>query len=551
VSLRINAVARAVSVALGAALAVIAHSTATPPAGLVLLHGKVFTANPAAPWAEAIAIAGELVLAVGKSEEIAAMAAPGTRRIELAGRVVVPGFNDAHDHLGPKPSGIDLRSRGLETDLDEALASLADALKTAPPTARFFGVVGPKVFDDSRATRDRLDRAAPGRFVFLVSLTAHGVLASSEAFRQLGIPQEPADPVGGWYERDAGSRRASGVIQEYAQFVLRRRLAEVEPLAASTRAFEAAGQEAARWGITTIQDMSSLLSVERAVEALQSAQVPIRIRLIRFPMTTVGGRDTREGSGLDPHPLPLVKVSGVKWILDGTPLERTASMREAYADRPRWLGRSNFSDGQIRGMLEEGLKSGEQLMFHCAGDRPVETILKQMESLGGAPVWAGRRVRIEHGDGLMEDLFPLARKLGVVLVQNPSHFTLREIFSARLGAARARRFQPVRSLLAADIPLAIGSDGPMNPFVNILWAVTDANHPEEALTVEQAVTAYTRGSAFAEFAEKEKGMLAAGFLADLAVLSQDIFTVPPSRLPETESVLTLVGGKVAYKKPEP
>ena len=91
----------------------------------------------------------------------------------------------------------------------------------------------------------------------------------------------------------------------------------------------------------------------------------------------------------------------------------------------------------------------------------------------------------------------------------------------------------------------------MNPFVNILWAVTDANHPEEALTVEQAVTAYTRGSAFAEFAEKEKGMLAAGFLADLAVLSQDIFTVPPSRLPETESVLTLVGGKVAYKKPEP
>jgi len=202
-------------------------------------------------------------------------------------------------------------------------------------------------------------------------------------------------------------------------------------------------------------------------------------------------------------------------------------------------------------MLEEGLKSGEQLMFHCAGDRPVETILKQMESLGGAPVWAGRRVRIEHGDGLMEDLFPLARKLGVVLVQNPSHFTLREIFSARLGAARARRFQPVRSLLAADIPLAIGSDGPMNPFVNILWAVTDTNHPEEALTVEQAVTAYTRGSAFAEFAEKEKGMLAAGFLADLAVLSQDIFTVPPSRLPETESVLTLVGGKVAYKKPEP
>ncbi|HEV2064644.1 MAG TPA: amidohydrolase [Thermoanaerobaculia bacterium] len=521
---------------------------AAPPE-IVLLHGKVFTADPAMPWAEAVAVKGERVLAVGKSDEIARLAGPGTRRIDLSGRVVVPGFNDAHDHVGPEPSGMKLQ--GPKTTLDEVLAALAAAVKTAPAGTRFFDEVGSRIFEDPRANRATLDRAAPGRFVFLVGWTAHGVLASSAALSALGVPDEPEDPAGGWFEREAGSRRASGVVQEYAQFALRRRLCEAEGTAAAARAFQEAAGQAARFGVTTIQNMLSYLSVEKAAAALAAAPVPIRIRLIRFPMTDSRGRDSREGRGLAAHPSPLVTVSGVKWILDGTPIERGAAMREPYADRTGWLGHLNFPESEIRAMLEEARKSGEQLMLHCAGDRTAEVVLKQMEASGGAAVWAGRRVRIEHGDGLMEDLFALARRLGVVVVQNPTHLTLTDVFSARLGPARAPRFLPFGSLAAAGIPLAIGSDGPMNPFLNILCAVTNPNHPNDALTVEQAVTAYTRGSAFAEFAEKEKGTLAAGMLADLAVLSQDIFTVAPPKLPETESVLTLVGGKIVYEKKTP
>jgi len=146
----------------------------------------------------------------------------------------------------------------------------------------------------------------------------------------------------------------------------------------------------------------------------------------------------------------------------------------------------------------------------------------------------------------MPDLVPLARSLGVIVVQNPTHLALGPMFLARYGAERAGKTQLLRSLLAAGIPLAFGSDGPQNPFLNIMLAALHPDNPPEAITVEQAVTAYTFGSAYAEGQETEKGSLAVGQLADLAVLSQDIFTVPLPQLPAAVSVLTLVGGRIRY-----
>lgn len=535
------------ALALLATFGIQAAAAAEKPADLVLLSGRVFTSDPARPWAEAIAIRGDRVLAVGKTADIAALAGPATRRLDLAGRVVVPGFNDAHDHLGPEYGGVRLDLHGFEPTLDEVLAALASAVKTAPADARIFGTIGSVVLDDPRAVRKTLDRAAPGRFVLLESYTGHGWLLSSKAMAVAGVPDEPEDPWGGWYERAPGSRRANGVIHEYARFALGRRLGEAEGPAAATRAFEVAGAQAARHGLTSIQNMSSVLPLGAAAAALKKARVPVRVRLIRFEMRNAKGPGAGEGRGIAAHPSPLVTVSGVKWILDGTPIERGAAMRAPYADRPATSGRMNFPAADVRALLEEARARGEQPMFHCSGDRAVEIVLEQMEATGGAAVWAERRVRIEHGDGLVDDLFARARALGVVVVQNPAHFS--QIPPARFGPALAPRFQPVRSLVAAGIPFAIGSDGPRSPYLNLMWAVTDPNRRGEALTMEQAVTAYTRGSAYAEFAEKEKGTLAPGFLADIAVLSQDIFSVPAAALPATESLLTLVGGKVAWEKP--
>ena len=195
------------------------------------------------------------------------------------------------------------------------------------------------------------------------------------------------------------------------------------------------------------------------------------------------------------------------------------------------------------------LARGEQLVVHAVGDRAVDDVVAAMEAAQPPERWRDLRPRIEHGDGLRRDLLARVAALGLIVVQNPSHFTIVDLVDRRLGRDTPVRaeFQPFRSLLEAGIPIAIGSDGPLNPFLNILFAVTHPINPAEALTVEQAVTAYTVGSARAELREQEKGALRPGLLADLAVLTQDIFTIAPEALPATASDLTVIGGRIVYR----
>ena len=246
---------------------------------------------------------------------------------------------------------------------------------------------------------------------------------------------------------------------------------------------------------------------------------------------------------------PLTVVSGTKYVLDGTPIERLALMRRPYADRPGWRGRANFDADTVRAMLADALRAGDQPLLHVSGDSLLRVVFDAMQALAPDSAWRRLRPRIEHGDWLGGDLIPIARRLGVVVVQNPVHFALApELLAARFGGAPGPvpGFQVVRDLVESGVPLAIGSDGPPSPFLNIMFATTHPVSPAQALTREQAVIAYTRTAAYAEHAEGEKGTLAPGMLADLAVLSQDVFTVPPQALPATTSLLTLVGGRVVH-----
>lgn len=201
-----------------------------------------------------------------------------------------------------------------------------------------------------------------------------------------------------------------------------------------------------------------------------------------------------------------------------------------------------FPLAEIERMLRESLRNNDQLMVHVFGYDSAAVMLNAMQATEGSEVWARKRVRLEHGDGLFPDLIPRAKQMGVIVVQNPSHLDVLTIFPG----LSLKQAQPLRTLLSDGIPVALGSDGPMNPFLNIMFAVTHPDRPSEAITREQAVIAYTLTSAYAEFAEKDKGSLEPGKLADLAVLSQDIFSVSVAELPKTESVLTMVGGKVVY-----
>ncbi len=540
-----------------ALLCVVPHSAivAQGPArhaDLVLLGGKVFTADSTRPLAEAIAVAQDRVLAVGTTAEIRRLVGPRTLVYDLGGRVVVPGFNDAHMHLSAGVPGTFVPV-GRGPLPDPPLAALADSLSTAaartPPGSWLVAGAGLSVFSSATPLREVFDHAAPNHLVLVYSEgTGHGYALNSAALTSLRYADTTPDPAGGWFERDS-SGRLTGVVQEYAGWTVFARLNRRLPDSQHVAAVKEAIAEGLKFGITSMQHMANVAPPEAVLRSIRDAAPPIRYHVIRMPLPDAGG-STTEWLAAGAMALPrTVRVAGWKWILDGTPRERLALMREPYADRPGWYGRLDFPVDTIRRFLRDALRTSGpdgQLMLHVAGDSTAALVLHLMTELAPDSVWRSRRLRFEHGDGLMPDLRPLARRLGVIVVQNPAHFAAAGLSAARLGDTRARQYQGLRSLVAAGIPLAIGSDGLTNPFLNILLASTHPNNPSEALSREQVAIAYTRGSAYAEFAEEDKGRLVPGQLADLAVLTQDIFTVEATALPKTRSILTLIGGRVAY-----
>jgi len=273
----------------------------------------------------------------------------------------------------------------------------------------------------------------------------------------------------------------------------------------------------------------------------------VRLRLVVMPGTTSHGRDEAGWDSLRVDPVVGPRVAGLKYVVDGTPVERLAFLREPYEDVAT-RGRLDFPVDTLRAILRECVTRGIQPQLHVVGDSTVATVLALMAEVAPDSAWRRLRPRFEHGEGVTEDLIPRVLRLGVVVVQNPTHFALDAMATARWGTARRARFQLFKSLLDAGVPIAIGSDGPQSPGLNLLLARIHPDNPPEGLTMEQAVTAYTRGSAYAEGAELDKGSLEVGKLADLAVLSQDIFTVEPSALPATRSTLTMVGGRIVYER---
>ena len=510
----------------------------------VLVNGRVFTSNPDQPWAEALAIRGERIIAVGTSQAIAATAGSATRHIDLGGRTAVAGFNDAHVHAGP---GIEMYDVAVADDptAQQVAEALKAAVATAPANQPLRLQFGGRLWDDGSVTRGWLDALSRERPVYLRAFTGHGAILNSAALALVQFDESMGDPEGGRLQRDA-SGRLNGRVEEYADVLVGRRLRAKVPAAERPQAYRQFSIEAARLGITSVQLMANAGPHKDAVTDLVAAESPLRWRVFRWPVREAGQELQDSKTFMPPQPSPRVDARGMKWMLDGTPVERFAAMRQPYHDRPAESGRLNFTPDRISQFVGWAYGSEDPLAVHAVGDHAIETYLAALEKAGRAETWTRKRPRLEHGDMLMPDLIPRARALGIVVVQNPAHLMLRQPLLATLGPERLQKAQPMKSLLDAGIPLAIGSDGPLSPFLNILFATTHAVNPSEALTREQAVTAYTHGSAFAEFADRDKGQLVPGALADIAVLSADLFTVPPDQLPSLHSVLTLIGGRPVH-----
>lgn len=533
--------------------ALLAGAAQSAPPDLILYNGSIFTSSAAHPYVQALAIHGDRILATGSSAEILALRRPGTTVIDLAGRTVIPGINDAHAHLEISPVGTKLPLQGQNPTGDEVLNAIQAAVRQLPPGSLLTGTIAGAYFDP-RLTRSTLDRIAPNHPVMLYTATGHAAFLNSAAFRACGIRENQPDPAGGKFERGQDGR-LNGLVREYAIFDVERSLADKTGDADALRQLQAQLNTAAQFGITSIQDLSDSMPPARAVALFEKLPPTARIRIVRMPGTTVNGRNTREGRPVPHSSSPWITVNGSKWLLDGTPLEASFMSRETRAaeldtkNTSTALQKNLFSSfsmlfppAELAVMLRETLRDNDPLILHVSGYPAASQMLSTLQAMGGSVVWSGRRVRFEHGDGLYPDLIPSIKQLGIVVVQNPTHLAAVNLIS-NLSVGKA---QPLRSLLDASIPVALGSDGAMNPYLNIMLASIDPDRPLEAITREQAVIAYTRTSAYAEFAEQDKGVLEPGKLADFAVLSQDIFVVPPAEMPKTVSVLTVVGGKVVY-----
>jgi predicted amidohydrolase YtcJ len=481
-------------------------------ADTVLLHGKIYTGDPT-HFAQAIAISGKRVLAVGTDEEISALGDHSTTKFDLNGALVIPGLNDAHAEITPMPPRLRISTTEAAT-FDEVRAALEWVSSESASDTWIGGIVGPEVLRDPRMTSAWLDTITKHRRVMLETNSGHAGVWSDSALSSIRAGNA-SDPVGGWFSRDSQGR-PDGKAYEYAHFMLKQKLADIADDDAVQGAIHDACAEALTYAVTTIQNVS-LLPYSRFHRGAMRASTAMRIREMEL---VIPGAPSSAS-----HP--------TSYVVDGTPVDRSAAISGIYPGTKDENGKVNFTSDQIVALLNATKQSAQQPLFDLAGDRAARVLL---DAVDAAAVPPATRVRIERADGLAGDLVARAAKVGVVVVANPARFGLRPLYPQQ------QTFFALKTLLANKVPLAFGSEGSTSsPFVAIMNA---ANNGAESITVAQALDAYTSGGAYAENIEKEKGTLAAGKLADLAVLTQDIFHVPSSSLPDTRAVMTMIDGKV-------
>jgi predicted amidohydrolase YtcJ len=504
-------------------------------ADIILTNGKIFTSDTSKLYVQALAIKKNRILAVGNNQDIERLAKSKTKKIDLKGKTVVPGFNDAHDHLGwliPTTHSFitEFSVTGLSKNV--LIDSISRLLKHASPGQWIEATIGLTVFNDTSIRRKLLDSIAPKNPLVLQIMWGHGMIVNSQVLKVLHISDTAADPLGGWYERRSGSKNITGLMYEYAQFPVWEMLTKSDATALINSLRSHANEELAL-GITTVQNMSSTMQGNAAKQFFTKANLPLRVRIIPMPATTTKGRDLSEWNHNYIQLTSLTYISGIKYLIDGTPLEQTALMTKPYQNQVDWYGRLDFPKDTIKKILREALASNRQLMLHIVGDSSTNIVLDLMKQMATAEEWRQKRVRIEHGSGInTEALMNDVKNLGIIIVHTPQY----------------GKRNSLRTWIETGIPVAIGPDALINPYLNIMFMTAQQSNPNENISREQAVIAYTKGSAYAEFAEKYKGTLMPGMLADLVVLSQNIFSISVEQLPAVKSLMTIIDGKIAYQQ---
>jgi predicted amidohydrolase YtcJ len=530
-----------------------------PSADLVVRNAKVWTGNPARPHAEALAILGSRIVAAGNESEVALWQGPKTEVMNAQGKLVLPGFNDAHVHFmdgGRQLDNVDLRDaatpaefarrigeRAQKTPQDWILGGDWDEQQWSPATL---------------PTRELIDAATPATPVFVIRYDGHQALANSVALRLGGIDSKTPDPPGGAIVRDVRGN-PTGILKDAAMSPIYRVIPAPTP-AQQMHAAKRALAHAASLGVTSVQDMNPSYS-DIATYMQLAERRELTTRIYAAPLETELGDQAKIGIRRA-FGSPFLRLGAIKGFADGSLGSTTAYFFEPYTDAPGTRGLLADEMQSIPAMRDRLLKgddAGLQICIHAIGDQAISLTLDLFEEIVKAHGARDRRLRIEHAQHVSPKDFDRFARLQVIASVQPYHAIDDGRWAEkRIGAERVKTTYPFRTFLDRKVRMALGTDwyvAPLNPLMNVYAAVTRATLdgknpggwvPEQRITVEEAVRAYTSGSAYAEFQEMEKGTLSPGMLADLVILSEDIFMIDPARIQNVKVEATLVGGRVVF-----
>lgn len=528
------------------------------PADLVLVDGVVWTGDPALPRAEALAVRGGRIFAVGSNDEVRALVGPATRVVELRGRMVVPGFIDAHTHFidgGFQLSSVDLRDADTPDEFVRRIAEFARRL--GPGQWITGGNWDHERWGGELPRREWIDSVTRENPAFVQRLDGHMALANSRALALAGVTAATPEPRGGTIVRRPRSREPAGVLKDEAMGLVYRVIpppgeAELDA------ALDAAVRHALALGVTQVHDMATWEHLETYRRARARGTLPVRVYSVVPLATWERLRDYVAQNGRGDERLWW---GGLKGYVDGSLGSTTAWFYEPYDDAPQTSGLMTTDTAALRGWIRDADAAGLHVIVHAIGERANDWLLDVYEEVQRANGPRDRRFRIEHAQHLRREAIPRFAALGVTASMQPYHAIDDGRWAEkRIGPKRIRTTYAFRSLLDAGARLAFGSDwtvAPIDPLWGVYAAVTrrtlddrnpDGWVPEEKITVEETLRAYTAEGAYAGYREQDVGTLEAGKRADLVVLSRNLLSIDPVEIPEVDVDLTVVEGEVVYER---
>ena len=537
-----------------------------PPADLIVTNAAVYTVNRQQPRAEAVAVRGGRIAAVGTAADVAALRGAATQVIDAGGRLVLPGFTDTHVHFIGGALGrqrVQLDDAATVEEMQRRVKAYADAHPDRPwilGGGWYYSAFGAAALPDRRM----LDAVVPDRPVLLSAYDGHSSWANTKALELAGITTTTPDPANGVIVRDPRTRQATGALKESAGGLVEKMVPE--PSRDERReALRQAMQYVNSLGVTRVHSAGGDAEVlDLLAELRQQGALSVRMIVTPFinPPAVTPEVLTRAEDLRRTYHDEWLNVSAVKFMLDGVIEAHTAAVLDAYANEPKTTGILNWDPKAYAAGVGEFDRRGFQIFTHAIGDRAIRVALDTYEAAAPADGRADKRFRIEHIESPAAADIPRFGALGVIASMQPLHATPGDnnlnVWAPAIGPERASRAWPWERLRGGGARLAFGSDWPVvtiDPWQGLRMLLarqtlqgTPAGGwlPDERLTIAQAIEGYTLGAAYAGRLEQSEGSIETGKVADLIVLSQDVTTAPPDAIAKTSVLLTIAGGKVVH-----